>query len=103
MPSREVLYQRRVKRPIDAAARQAIELAYLKRRHEIPVATELHWHKDKPQFSIRSTWLSFHVGYTPEQMVVEAELSLAARVMATDARRWRALAVIHSIADELDL
>jgi len=103
MPSKETLYERRLRRPIDADAREAIRSAYLKRRHEIPVATELHWHQDKPQFSIRSSWLSFHVGYTPERLVVEAELSFAARMMATDAHRKQAVAIIDSIADELGL
>ncbi len=103
MPAKERLYERRLRRPIDEAAREAIRSAYLKRRHEIPVPTEMHWHKDKPQFSIRSAWLSFHVGYTPERLVVEAELSFAARLMTTDEHRRQAVAMIGSIADELDL
>jgi hypothetical protein len=103
MRARETLYQRQLRRPIDAEAREAIHSAYLRRRHEIPVATELLWHKDKPQFSIRSSWVSFNVGYTPERLVVEAELSLAARMMATEAHRRQAVAVIDSIADELGL
>lgn len=103
MPSKETLYERRLRRPIDADARKAIHSAYLKRRHEIPVPTELHWHTDKPQFSIRSTWLSFHVGYTAERLVVEAELSFAARMMATDAHRRQAVAMLDSIVDELNL
>jgi len=99
----ETLYERRLRRPIDDDMRKAIHSAYLRRRHEIPVATEMHWHQDRPQFSIRSNWLSFHVGYTPDRMVVEAELSFAARMMITDAHRRQAVAVIHSIAEELNL
>src|SRR4051794_20763204 len=103
MPSKETLYERPLRRPIDDEARRAIHSAYLRRRHEIPVPTELHWHDDKPQFSIRSSLLSFHVGYTPARLIVEAELSLAARLLATDDHRRRAVAMIDSIADELDL
>ena len=103
MPSRERLYERRLRRPIDDAARDAIRSAYLKRKHEFPVATELHWHKDKPQFTIRSSWASFNVGYTPERLVVEAELSLAARLVVKDEHRRKAVAFIDAIADELDL
>jgi hypothetical protein len=103
MRSKERLYERPLRRPIDADAREAIHSAYLRRRHELPVATEMHWHAEKPQFSIRSSWLSFHVGYTPERMVVEAELSFAARMMITDEHRRKAVAVIDSIAEELDL
>ncbi len=103
MPSKETLYERRLKRPIDADTREAIRSAYFKRRHEIPVPTELHWHETKPMFSIKSALLSFHIGYTPDRLIVEAELSFAARLMATDAHRRKAVAVIDSIADELNL
>jgi hypothetical protein len=103
MRSKETLYERRLRRPIDATAREEIHSAYLKRRHEFPVPTELHWHKDKPEFSIRSSWLSFNVGYTPERIVVEAELSLAARMMATKEHRRQAVALFDAIADELGL
>ncbi len=103
MRSREKLYERRLRRPIDDDARKAIHSAYLKRRHEIPVPTELHWHEDKTQFSIRSSLLSFNVGYGKELLVVEAELSLAARLMATKEHRRQAVAMIESIADELGL
>ena len=103
MRSREKLYERRLRRPIDADLREAIDSAYQRRKHEIPVATELHWHASKPEFSIRSSWMSFNVGYTPERLTVEAELSMAARLMVTDAHRKQAVAVIDSIADELGL
>lgn len=103
MATKEKLYERRLRRPIDQAAREAIQGAYLKRRHELPVPTELQWHKDKPQFTIKSSWLSFNVGYTPERLVVEAELSFAARMLATDVHRKQAVEIISSIADELDL
>lgn len=103
MRSKEKLYERRLRRPIDDTARKAISSEYLKRRHEIPVSTELHWHDDKPQFTITSSWLSFNVGYTPDRLVVEAELTFAARMMATEAHRKRAAEIIDSIANDLDL
>src|SRR5208337_5652565 len=53
------LYTRRLRRPIDGPTRAAIANEYSRRRHEIPVPTELQWHPDKPQFTIRAQWLSF--------------------------------------------
>ena len=75
----------------DRARRSHSEFS--RRRHEIPVPTELHWHADKPQFTIRSNWLSFIVGFTPDRLVVDAELSLAAKMLATDENRKHAVAV----------
>ena len=103
MSSKEKLYERPLRRPIDAAAREAIHLEYLKRRHQIPVPTELLWHNDRSAFTIYSSWLSFNVGYTPELMIVEAEFSFAARMFATKERRKQALSIIEEIADDLDL
>ena len=64
---------------------------------------ELHWHKEKPQFTIRSQWLSFVVHFTHEHMVVDAELSLAAKMLATPANRQTAVRFIESIANDLGL
>lgn len=64
---------------------------------------ELHWHHEKPQFTIRSQWLSFIVHFTPELLVVDAELSLAAKVMATQENRATAVRFIDSLATELGL
>src|SRR5208283_3795918 len=52
-------YTRRLRRPIDGPTRAAIANEYSRRRHEIPVPTELQWHPDRPQFTIRAQWLSF--------------------------------------------
>ena len=51
------------------------------------VPTELHWHAEKPQFTIRSEWLSFVVHFTHEVLVVDAELTLAAKMLATKENR----------------
>jgi hypothetical protein len=104
MPRKEKLFERRLRRPLDEATRRAIESEYHRRRHEIPIATELKWHKSHPQFTISSSLLSFIVNFTAdERMVVDAELSLAARLMATDANRKQAVAFIESIAVDLGL
>jgi hypothetical protein len=104
MPRNEKLFERRLRRPIDAETLQAIEKEYQKRRHEIPIPTELRWHATHPQFTIRSPLLSFIVNFTAdERMVVNAELSLAARLLASDANRQQAVDFIESIAGDLGL
>ena len=64
---------------------------------------ELHWHRDRPQFTIQSEWLSFIVHFTPEDLVVDAELSLAAKMLATRKHREDAVRIIESVADNLGL
>jgi hypothetical protein len=100
---KETLYRRRLRRPIDATTRAAINTEFSRRRHEIPIATELHWHEEKPQFTIRSKLLSFVVHFTHELMVVDAELTLAAKVLATRENRETAVKFIDSIANDLGL
>lgn len=100
---KETLYKRRLRRPIDGAVREAIALAFARRRHEIPVPAELHWCHDKPEFTIRSTWLSFVVRFTAEDFVVDAELSLAAKALATRENRETAVRFIESLANDLGL
>jgi hypothetical protein len=81
----------------------AISSEFSRRRHEIPIPTELQWHREKPQFTIRSTWLSFVVHFTPETLVVDAEFSLAAKMLATKENRENAVQFIESIANDLGL
>jgi len=83
--------------------REAISSEFSRRRHEIPVAAELLWHREKSQFTIRSEWLSFIVNFTPEDLVVDAELTLAAKMFATRKHREDAVKVIESVADHLGL
>ena len=97
------LYTRRLRRPIDGPTRAAIANEYSRRRHEIPVPTKLHWHPDKPQFTIRAQWLSFVVRFTHEVLEVDAELSLAAKAFATQKHRQNAVRFIDSIATDLGL
>jgi hypothetical protein len=104
MPRREKLFERRLRRPLDEATRRAIDSEYQRRRHEIPIPTEMKWHKTHTQFTITSSLLSFIVNFTAdEKMVVDAELSFAARMMASDANRKQAVAFIESIAVDLGL
>ncbi len=103
MAWRETLYERPIKRPIDAPARAAIQAAFHQRRNEIPTPTELEWRADRPELVIKARWISFIVRFTHERMVVDAELSLAAKMMATEANRRQAVDFIESVATELDL
>jgi hypothetical protein len=57
----------------------------------------------KPQFTIRSKWLSFIADFTDLDLVVDAEHSLAARAFATQENRKRAVRYIESIANDLGL
>lgn len=100
---KETLYKRRLKRPLDEPTRRAIDSEYTRRRHEIPLETELHWHRDEPQFTIRSKLLWFVVRFTPDDLVVDAELTLAAKMFATDEHRKSAVTFIESIARDLNL
>jgi hypothetical protein len=61
------------------------------------------WHHEKPQFTIRSSLLSFVVQFTQEALVVDAELSFAAKVFATKENRRTAVQFIDSIANDLGL
>jgi hypothetical protein len=81
----------------------AIRTEYERRRDRIPIPTEFRWHPVKPQFTISSKWLSFLVHFTPEQLVVHAELSMTAKVFATKENREHAVRIIEAIADDLGL
>lgn len=103
MPSKETLYRRPLKRPIDQIKREAITTEFSRRRREIPVPAELRWDAEGRRCTIDAKWLSFIVSFSREEMVVDAELSLAARMFATDSNRSEAVQFIRSLADELDL
>jgi hypothetical protein len=103
MAWREKLYERRLKRPVDDPTLDAIRSEYLRRRHEIPVPTELLHHPTKPEMTIKSKWLSLIVQFNKETMRVDAELSLAAKVLATNENRQVAVQFIDQIANDLNL
>jgi hypothetical protein len=104
MPRKETLYERPLRKPLDEPTRHAIESEYRRRRHEIPIPTELRWHPTDPKFTIHSTLLSFVVHFTDDnRLVVDAELTMAARMLASVANRRQAVQFIESIAVDLGL
>lgn len=103
MAWREKLYERALKRPVDHTTLDAIRSEFDRRKHEIPVAAELLQNPAKPEMTIKTKWLSFIVQFTKETMRVDAELSLAAKVLATNENRQVAVNFIDSIANDLNL
>ncbi|MFO0953104.1 MAG: hypothetical protein U0835_18515 [Isosphaeraceae bacterium] len=103
MAWKETLLERPIRRPLDDQLREAINAVYHRRRHEIPIATELHWHPAKPQFTLKSKFLSFVGHFTADKLVVDAELGLTARLMATDEHRTSARRFIEEIVDDLGI
>ena len=103
MAWREKLYERELKRPVDPGTLEAIRSEFHRRRHEIPVAAELLENPAKPEMTIKTRWLSFIVQFHRQTLRVDAELSLAAKVMATHENRQVAVQFIDSIANDLNL
>ena len=100
---KEKVYERTLKRPIDDETRVAIHSELHRRRSQLPIPTELSWSGARPELTIRSQWISFIVLFMPERMVVNAELSFAAKMFATDENRRHAVQFIESVADDLNL
>jgi hypothetical protein len=103
MAWRERLYERRLKRPVDDDTLAAIRSEFHRRRHEIPVPAELHDNPGRPGMTIKTKWLSFIVQFQKDIMNVDAELSLAAKMLATRENRQLAVQFIDSIANDLNL
>jgi hypothetical protein len=99
----ETLLERPLRRPFDQQTREAIEAEYERRKHEMPVATQFRWHHTEPKFILDSKWLSLTGHFTPERFIVNAKLSLAAKLMVTDEHRRRARQIISEIADSLEI
>ena len=57
----------------------------------------------KPEMTIKTKWLSFVVQFSKETLRVDAELSLAAKMLATHENRQVAVQFIDSIANDLNL
>jgi hypothetical protein len=100
---KEKLHERALKRPIDEQTRAAIQSEFWRLQDRIPVPAELSWNTAKPELTIRSQWISFIVNFTRDRMLVSAELSLAAKMLATDENRRHAVRLIDSVADKLNL
>ncbi len=103
MAWREKLYERPLKRPVDTGTLDAIRSEFHRRQHEIPVPTELSQNPARPEMTIKTKWLSFIVQFGKETMRVDAELSLAAKMLATSENRQVAVRFIDSIANDLNL
>jgi hypothetical protein len=99
----EKLYERPLKRPLDEQTRAAIHSELRRRGEQIAIPTELSWHTAKPELTIRSKWISVIVNFAHERMVVSAELSLAAKMFASDENRRHAVRFIESVANDLNL
>ena len=65
--------------------------------------TELAWMPGDSGFLIRASLLSLVVRFTPHSLRVEAELSLAAKLMATRNHRQNAVRFIDSFVNDLGL
>ncbi len=100
---KEKLYECPFKRPIDEQTQAAIQSELDRRRAQLPTPTEFSWNGTKPELTIYSQWISFIVHFTMERMVVSAEVSLAAKMFATDENRRHAVHFIESVATDLNL
>lgn len=103
MPKRDTLYERSLKHPLDDAQRAAIVREATERCRQLPLATESGWDETGTVFTVKSALATFYATFSPQQLVVSAELSLAARLLATEHNRKHAVALMASVADELDL
>ena len=103
MASRERLYERPLSRAFDDEARQDIEAEFQRRRHEIPIPVEFSWNHTRSSITIESKWVSFLIHFAQGRMVVDAELSFAAKMLATEKNRREVVTLISSVADDLRL
>ena len=99
----ECWFERPLKRSLDDELRRLILDAVSGRREQLPLAAEFEWHPVEPVLMVKSKLLPLHVAFDPGRMTVHAKLSLAARMLATEGNRQRAIRLIEEIADELDL
>ena len=103
MAWREKLYERRLKRPVSSQTLEADALGVSPAKARDPRADELFDHPTRPEMTIKSKWLSFIVQFNKETMRVDAELSLAAKMLATTENRQVAIQFIDRIANDLNL
>jgi len=103
MAWRERLYERPLRKALDDPNRSEIQALFERRKGEIPFKTRFEWHPDRNGFALKSSWATFQVRFTEGRMVVDAELSFAARIFATDENRALVRDFIDGIVDELHL
>jgi hypothetical protein len=106
MASREKLYERRLRRPLDEELKSDIKSLFESKRSEMPVEVEIVWHPREPILSLNGPMgVSIHAHFQEPAEVLEvfAEYGFAARMFVTDRHKAKAREVIHQIAEELDL
>ena len=99
----ECLFERPTSKALDDELRRAILDAAAGRRDQLPFQSEFEWHAVEPVLQFKSSILPMYAAFTPGRIAVYARLSLATRMLVTDANRRRAIRFIEEIADELDL
>ncbi len=65
--------------------------------------TELEWHSTDPILTIRSPMITFRVSFAPETLAVHAKIPLAARPLATNGNRQKAIRFVEEVAGQFDL
>ena len=100
---KEKLYERALKRPIDDQTKATIHSEFRRRRDQIPDADGTVLARRQARVDHPRQWIAFVVNFTHDRMVVDAELSLAAKMFATDENRRHAVRFIESVADDLNL
>jgi hypothetical protein len=103
MRPRETLFERHLKRPLDDGLRDELSREAYERCRASGIPAQFGWHEEGSVFSVQTPLASFHAWFTSETVRVWAELSLAARLFATESNRRRAVATIEAIADRLGL
>ena len=103
MGSKERLCERPLTRALDDQTRRDIEAEFHRRREEIPIPVNFSWNLSRSSITIGSKWVSFMIHFAQDMMVVDAELSFAAKMLATDSNRRQVINLINSVADDLRL
>ena len=103
MGSKERLYERLLTRVLDEQVRQDFEAEFHRRRSEIPIPVEFSWDKSRSSITLGSKWVGFLIHFVHDKMVVDADLSFAARLLATESNRRQVVKLIRSVADDLRL
>lgn len=99
----ECLHERPLRRPFDDSLREAILHEATKRRREIPMPAEFEWHATDPVLTVKSPTMSMTVSFAPDRLAVHAKMSLAARAVATQGNKKKAVQIIEEVAGKFGL
>jgi hypothetical protein len=100
---KERLCERPLSRAFDEETRRAIDAEFQRRRREIPVPVRFAWGRGQSSLTIASQWVDFLVHFAEGRMIVDANFSLAGKLLATEKNRQTAIRIINEIADDLRL